>query len=130
LETWNANKIILVRTGVKNVVNEYVVVIVEEEERVEIAEYVEECVKRFASGMPPGSSMLVARRWRVAVRVGCCGLDSARGGGIFGDGVVGTLKTREFRNEGLGKQSSLSGGYLDGKEVDYTHIHIVSRREE
>jgi len=36
------------------------------------------------------------------------------GGGSLGDGVVGTVKTREFMNEGLGKQSSLSGGNIDG----------------
>ena len=36
--TWNTNKMILVRTGAKIVVNESVVVIVGEEERVKIAE--------------------------------------------------------------------------------------------
>ena len=38
MESWNANKMILVRTGAKIVVNESVVVIVGEEERVKIAE--------------------------------------------------------------------------------------------
>jgi len=55
-------KIILVRTGVENVVNEYVVVIGGEEKRVEIVEYAEKCVKKSASGMPPGGSMLATRR--------------------------------------------------------------------
>ena len=53
---------ILVRTGAKNVVNEYVVVIVGEEERVKIAEDAEKCVRRSASGMPPGGALLAARR--------------------------------------------------------------------
>ena len=49
--------------------------------------------------------------------------------GIRGDGGVGTVKTREFMSKGLGKRSSLSGGYLGGKVVDFTYIPIVSRRE-
>jgi len=48
---------ILVRTGAKNVVNEYVVVIVGEEERVKIAEDTEKCVRRPVSGMPPGDDV-------------------------------------------------------------------------
>jgi len=51
------------------------------------------------------------------------------GEGIRGDGVVGKVKTIEFMSEGLGKRSSLSGGYLGGKVVDFTYILIVSRRE-
>jgi len=35
---------------------------------------------RFVSDIPPGGSMLAVRRWRVAVQVGCCAMDSARGG--------------------------------------------------
>jgi len=55
-------KKILVRTGVENVVNEYVVVIRGEEKRVEIVEYAENWVKKSASGMPPGGSMLAPKR--------------------------------------------------------------------
>jgi len=56
------NKMILVRTGAKNVVNEYAVVIMGEEERVKIAEDAEKCVRRSVSGMPPGGALLAARR--------------------------------------------------------------------